>query len=142
MFTDYEYKLQIKHQSTYFVAVFKIKDKFAEKEEKRLEWIVDLEGDDDSIIFCELYEPTKFLVMSCSGRLRAYDIETKNKIFDHNFHSAVSCKAVLNKIRNRLYVSVEPDDEDPKIIVFDLPSLNQMEEINLPSDVDAGQILP
>ncbi|MEH0154459.1 hypothetical protein V6R21_09965 [Limibacter armeniacum] len=135
-----DYKLQVRHESTYSIVVFKLEDKFAIKEKKKIEWILDLEGDAEPIIFCELFDPTKFLVMNWNGWLRAYDIETKTKIFDRDFNCEINCKALLNKWRNRLYVAAEPYDEAQKVVVFDLPSLEEIEEYELPREVNVREM--
>ncbi|MFW6212905.1 MAG: hypothetical protein ACOC8L_08380 [Spirochaetota bacterium] len=130
-----EYALEVKQDPVNSVAVYR-----QGAGARELVWVADLDGDDEPVVLCEFYAPEQFVVMNWEGWLRAFDVSTREKIFEHDFEADLDSKAAISADGARLYVAANQDYKAPKLTVFSLPELELVAVHELPADTGFEQL--
>lgn len=96
-----KHKISIERKGVNHVKIFKL------KQEAQYEnyWNFTLKGDDEPLIIKEFYTDSKFIIVNWSGWIRAFDVDTKEMILDHNLNVIRNAKAVFSLDKTKLYVA-------------------------------------
>lgn len=98
-----------------------------------------LHGDNEPIIFKEFYTASKFVIINWNGWLRAYDLETQERIFETQLGGSVDTRAVFSPDKTMLYVAYNKD-YNPMLAAFPLADLSKATVRELPENVYSGHL--
>ena len=96
-------------------------------------WTFPLTGDDGPIILQEFYTTTKFVVVNWNGWIRAFDVQSREKIFDRKMNGSVDSSALLSLDKQSLYC-VNRIDRDRQFSIFSLNNFKEEVSYLLPKD--------
>ena len=96
-------------------------------------WTFPLVGDDEPIILQEFYTASKFVIVNWDGWIRAFDVQSREKIFDRKMNGSVDSSALLSLDKQSLYC-VNRIDRDRQFSIFSLNNFKEEVSYLLPKD--------
>lgn len=96
-------------------------------------WTFPLVGDDEPIILQQFFTATRFVVINWDGWIRAFDVDSREKIFDRKMNGSIDSRALLSLDKQRLY-SVNRTDEGDLFSVFSLSDFKEEVSHLLPNN--------
>ncbi len=126
------YHIEVDNFNNYTVSILEKKDFYNSK----LHWIIEPNPDGEPIVLAEFFTKTKFLIVDSKGRLQAFDISTKQKIYEKNYNNYYTCGAVLNPEKTHLILAINPDRAQSYVRVLDLNHVQEVLNFNLDTPFD------